>query len=305
MHFRSRLKSTIERGLVSSGLTRLARSSHRSEVLVLAYHNIVPSGKLTFGDRALHLPQCTFAAQLDLLLETHDVVPLETVLEPPPNRVKRPRVVITFDDAYQGAVAAGVQELAKRGLPATVFVAPAFVGGRSYWWDALADPATGLSADLRHRALAELGGKDGVIRRWATDAGHRAHQVPAHATAAIEEQLRSALSYPGITVGSHTWTHPDLTALDPTDVELEVARPLAWLRKRFESVVPWLTYPYGLSSPPVERAVAAAGYVAALRIEGGWFGSHMPNRFALPRLNIDSAVSIDGFVIRAAGLLVR
>ncbi len=305
MHFRSRLKSTIERGLVSSGLTRLARSSHRGGVLVLAYHNIVPSGKLTFGDRALHLPQRTFAAQLDLLLETHDVVPLETVLEPPPNRAKRPRVVITFDDAYQGAVTAGVQELAKRGLPATVFVAPAFVGGRSYWWDALADPAHGLSPRVRHRALVEMAGKDAAIRRWASDATHRVHRMPGYATVATEGQLRSALALPGITVGSHTWTHPNLTALDPTDVEREVARPLAWLRERFESVVPCLTYPYGLSSPPVERAVAAAGYVAALRIEGGWFGSHMPNRFALPRLNIDSAVSIDGFVIRAAGLLTR
>ena len=76
------MKNIIERGLVSSGLTRLARSSHLGEVLVLAYHNIVPSGKLTFGDRALHLPQRTFAAQLDLLLETHEAVPLEAVLEP-------------------------------------------------------------------------------------------------------------------------------------------------------------------------------------------------------------------------------
>src|SRR2546422_8966546 len=70
------------------------------------------------------------------LLRTHAIVPLEEVLTPAPSG-RRPRVAITFDDAYQGAIAIGVEELARRGGPAALFVVPAFGGGGSFWWEPL------------------------------------------------------------------------------------------------------------------------------------------------------------------------
>ena len=49
-------------------------------------------------------------------------------------------IAITFDDAYAGTVDQALPELARLGLPATVFLAPAFVEGDTFWWDALAAP---------------------------------------------------------------------------------------------------------------------------------------------------------------------
>ena len=37
----------------------------------------MPQGEKIVGDRALHLPQQEFAAQLDALMTTHEVVPLD------------------------------------------------------------------------------------------------------------------------------------------------------------------------------------------------------------------------------------
>jgi hypothetical protein len=37
----------------------------------------------------------------------------------------------------------GIPELVRRGLPATVFVAPALLDQRAFWWDRLANPTTG------------------------------------------------------------------------------------------------------------------------------------------------------------------
>jgi peptidoglycan/xylan/chitin deacetylase (PgdA/CDA1 family) len=300
---RTILKRSIERVLCRGGLAGLARGYRRSGTLVLAYHNVVPEGGAGGGDRSLHLPQREFARQLDLLQRTHDVVPLSMLSAPPEGR--RPRVVITFDDAYQGAATAGVEELSRRGLPATIFVTPGFVGGRSFWWDALSRPGEGLPAELRDRGLTVLRGRDDEIRRWAAEQGVPAHEVAPHQTGAMEAELEAAFRAEGITPAAHTWSHPNLTALRPEELDEEMVRPLAWLRERFPGVLPWLTYPYGLASPTVEAAARRAGYEGAFRVEGGW----MPRSgagarpHALPRSNVPAGATLENFEMRTSGLL--
>ncbi len=301
MRTRAALKALVETGLVWSGTAALCRVALLRHALVLTYHNVVPDDCSSFGDCSLHLPRRTFVRQIEQLLRTHAIVPLEEVLTPAPSG-RRPRVAITFDDAYQGAIAIGVEELARRGVPATLFVVPAFVGGRSFWWDALArDEGGGLDPVLRTRALQELGGKDRDVRRWAEAQGLRLAAVPEWALVASEGELRTATRHPGITLASHTWTHPNLLRLSPAELQEELSRPLDWLRRRCTSVVAWLSYPYGLASPSVEAAAAAAGYVAALSLDGGWFTPNRVNRYAVPRVNIPSGLSAHGFALRTSG----
>lgn len=274
---------------------------HRGRALVLAYHNILPDEEPAGGDASLHLPVQHFAEQLDVLTSTFDVVPLPSLLSG--SIGDRPRVAITFDDAYRGAMIAGIAELAARGLPATVFVAPAFVGGRSFWWDAVS-PAEGSGPDdFREHALRVLGGGDSAVRSWAGDIGLSDSAVRPHCCAADESELAAAAEIPGITFGSHTWSHPNLTTLAPDALRRELEAPLEWLRERFHNTIPWISYPYGLASPTVERAAAEAGYEAGLRVSGGWLPKRVENRFALPRFNVPAGMSRDGFSLRASGLV--
>jgi peptidoglycan/xylan/chitin deacetylase (PgdA/CDA1 family) len=303
MSVRSLVKPVAEHVLLGSGAARASRSRHRARTLVLAYHNVVPDDASPAGDASLHLPRHRFAAQLDELARTHEVVPLDEILTPPTRGARRPRVALTFDDAYRGAVTGGVEELARRGLPATIFVAPAFVGGRSFWWDALADPRTGeVRPSVREHALRALRGEDARIRRWA-GTGAAVTAVPAPLVGAGEEELHAAARVPGITFGSHTWGHPNLAALDPAEFDEELARPLAWLRARFDNVVSWLSYPYGLWSPAVARAAERAGYRGALRVEGGWVPRGDVPHFSVPRYNVPAGLSVRGFRLRIDGLL--
>lgn len=272
-------------------------------VLVLAYHNIVPDGTLPLGDRPNHLPLSRFVGQLAALRETHDVIPLAETLEPSSDRRRRPRAVITFDDAYRGAVIHGIPEVVRHGLPATIFVAPGCLGGKSFWWDALARDAAGLDASVRDRALGELRGEDAAIRAWAARAGAPAADVADVACAAADAEVIRAASLPGITLGSHTWSHPNLTRLSPDELASELTRPLEWLHQRVANPQRWIAYPYGLHNATVERAAAAAGYEAALAIRGGWLPPVPTNRFALPRVNIPPGLTAHGFALRAAGLL--
>lgn len=301
---RTVLKRSIERVLCRSGLAGLARLHRREGTLVLAYHNIVPEGGGGGGDRSLHLAQREFGRQLDLVQRTHDVVPLSQLAAPP--RGRRPRVVVTFDDAYQGACTAGVEELSRRGLPATIFVTPGFTGGKSFWWDALARPGDGgLPGALRDRCLTALRGRDAEVRRWAAERGVPLHAVAPHQTGATEAQLEAASRVGGITLAAHTWSHPNLAALDPDELEEEMVRPLRWLRERFEGVLPWLTYPYGLTSAGVEAAARRAGYEGAFRVEGGWMprGGAAVRPHALPRSNVPAGASLEHFEMRTSGLL--
>ncbi|MDQ2766216.1 MAG: polysaccharide deacetylase family protein [Gemmatimonadota bacterium] len=307
MDLRRHLKSTFERGALWSGLPVAMRRRHRGDVLVLAYHNIVPDGASIAGDLSLHLPQRRFAGQLDVLVRAHEIISLESALAGYVG--ERPAAVITFDDAYEGAVTAGIAELEARKLPATIFVTPSFLNGGDFWWDALTEPgASSISPALRSWALDDCSGRDADIRaRAPREHGARLSSVPAHARGAHEHDLLSAASIPGITLGSHTWSHPNLSRLDGETLAHELVRPLEWLRERFSNVLAAISYPYGLASPMVERAASAAGYTAGLRIDGGWMSRNGAgaNAFALPRLDVPSGLSAAGFELRAAGVFGR
>ncbi len=302
-----RLKRVVEKLLLYGGPASAARVMVGRRALVLAYHNIVPAGERPAGDRSLHLPLERFCKQLDLLESTCDTVPLASLLEPNGAVGGRPRLAITFDDAYRGAVTVGVPELVRRGLPATIFVAPAFVGGGDFWWDALSDPATGvLPGDLRRRALTEQRGDDGQIRAWAAEIGVPMRRLPAYSTCASEHELAAAAGLGNITVASHSWGHQDLRALSRGDLARQLEVSLGWLRERYnKATIPWLSYPYGLSSPAVARAAAANGYAAAVENTGGRMRHGVLERFSVPRLNVAAGLSVDGLALRIAGVLSR
>ena len=295
---RALAKRAVERTMVGTGLTALARRARRGEVVVLGYHNVVPDGEPIVGDRSLHLPQREFAAQLDILGETHDVLPLARVLEGA-TAGGRPAAVITFDDGYRGAATAGAEELARRGLPATMFVPPAFVGGGDFWWDAL--DVDGDRAAFRQRALTVCRGEDAKVRAEARRHGIAEREVPEHARCASADELRRTTRT--IALGSHSWSHPNLAALPADMLAGEMERPLAWLRAEMGEVVPWLAYPYGLCSAHVEAAAGEHGYQGALLIEGGWSMRPPRRAHAVPRLDVPGEVSRDGFALRIAGLV--
>lgn len=301
---RGRIKSVAEATLLRWGVAGLARRLSPRRVYVLAYHNVVPEGAEVVGDASLHLPQRHFAEQLDLIQETCDVVPLDALLDSAAQDGGRPRVAITCDDAYRGAVTVGVDELALRALPVTIFVAPALVGANAYWWDALAVGGA-LSESLRRRALEDHRGEDSAVRRWAESQQRPLEAPGAFAAPASEAELAAALRHPGITLASHTWSHPNLTRLSAAEVEDELRRSLRWLRERFTRVIPWLSYPYGLSSPDVQNVVAGTGYVAAVANNGGGFRAPPIDAYVLPRLNVPAGLSTNGLALRLTGLVTR
>lgn len=291
--------------LASSIAWRLRRRAVRLGCIVLAYHNIRPPNEAEAGERALHIPWERFRRHLDVIQECADVVSLSA-----PYATRQPgqrlRVVLTFDDAYSAAVELGLPEMARRGLPATMFVAPGLLEGRSFWWDQLADPASGeLPPETRDRLLALEAGQQDRVRVWASRCGAPwVESLPRWATGASIAALRMASKLPGISLGGHSWSHPNLTALDDSALSEEMIRPRRWLRDQALGEAEWLAYPYGLATNVTAAAAKDAGYSGALMVSGG-FITDSSSDFLMPRLNVPAGLTRAGLRLRLSGWLAR
>ncbi|MEM7417566.1 MAG: polysaccharide deacetylase family protein [Gemmatimonadota bacterium] len=298
-------KRGIEIVLARSGAAAAARWANGPSTVILSYHNIVPTGASAVGDRSLHIDQAAFGAHLDLLQTQGDVVGLSSLSAPAASRSRRPRIVITFDDAYRGTMTAGVDELERRGLPGTVFVPPGLLGSTGFWWDLLTPiGADGLDPHFRDRALNELEGRGDKVMAEAGANGLPIAALPSHAVAVEESELLDGGVYDGVTFAAHTWSHANLSALSREDARNEMQQSQNWLASRSDRYVDWFSYPYGLFSPSVVED--ASMFEGALRVDGGLAerrgaANGPPNR--IPRVNVPRGLSLEGLALRIAGVL--
>jgi peptidoglycan/xylan/chitin deacetylase (PgdA/CDA1 family) len=297
---RGLVRGVAETAIVRSGLATLLRRRLRGRTAVLAYHNIVRGGERPSGDSSLHLPQAQFATHLDLIASVARVVPLDSLFERS-DRSDECRVAITFDDAYQGALTAGLEELRHRSMPATVFVAPGLLGGDT-WWDHLGAANGGvIPDDTRHYAVEDLRGDRDVVLKWFASHGGNTPRV-ALPRIGTELELAIAAREPGVTLGVHSWSHRNLSVLSGDELDAELASSLAWLQERYATTIPWLTYPYGLATPTVERAAERARLRGAFLVSGGWMSKNPVPAHALPRMNIPAGLSPNGLALRLSGI---
>jgi peptidoglycan/xylan/chitin deacetylase (PgdA/CDA1 family) len=294
------LKRAAEIALCRAGVARVASRIRRHDVLVLAYHNVVPERDDVVGERTLHTSQEMVHRQLTMLSRTHDFINVDRINEPGTGRA---RVAVTFDDAYRGAVELGGEVLEDLDIPATIFVAPACLGGQLLWWDQLSREME-MEPSMREVALTAHQGKSTSVLDWAAPSPNSA-DIPTYYRTATEAQLDAALAVDSLTLGSHTWSHPNLTTLDAVELAEELERSIRWLRERYPArTCDWLSYPYGRSSPAVASAAQRAGYRGAFRIDGGLVPEYC-DPFAIPRLNVPAGLSVEGLELRCSGLVKR
>ncbi len=313
MNWRLEAKRAVEWLLVTSGVANRAITQAGRNGVVLAFHNIVADGARVAGDRSLHMPRGLFAGMIRELSRRGAFVPLDEMVWSA-STTRSLHFAVTFDDAYLGAVTHGIDVLHALHVPATVFVAPGLLGQASTWWDDIGEYFGGEIPPLKRDVWLDgpaAGRADAIRAEFAiTDGAHDAGRRAAVGDAAViasREQLLRAAQHDGVTLGSHTWSHPNLAALasNPTLAQVlheELTQPLEWLRQSGARMVPMLAYPYGRWSDAAANAVSAAGYRAAFRVDGGALGSIAQTPFALPRINVPAAMSANGLLLRVAGL---
>ena len=253
------LKRGLEKLVVRSGLPSAKLKLGGQKAVILGYHNVVPSGDPPRGDTSLHLSFDAFREQLDLLQLYFDVLSLNDLLsgEGGPGRAL---AAITFDDAYRGTLELALPELVARGVPATIFVPPGLCGCSGFWWDLLSDGDLGcVPRHIRDLALSQMGGRHHRILEWAEATGMKRNTMPELYRPAGEREVLDAAGRPGISLGSHTWSHVSLPSVNGDELRKELTEPLRWLAG-VTSAHPMLSYPYGAWTGLVDAPAQEAGY---------------------------------------------
>ena len=238
---------------------------------ILMYHRVAElKDTPTIDSRSVSATPSIFAQQMRHLARYYHVVSMPDVLDAVKrNRTIRDRsVLITFDDAYADFADIAWPILKQLSLPATLFVPTAYPGRPelAFWWDRLyqafdrtrrtelrGTPLGTLplaNPDLRRRSLRVL---QNYVPTLPHDQAMRlvdsvcAQLVDAPVTGGSVlswDQLRM-LARDGVTLGSHTRTHPILTQLMPDRMREEVHGSQQDLKTEIGSALPIFCYPNG------------------------------------------------------------
>lgn len=162
-----------------------------------------------------------------------------------PQRDAGKKFAVTFDDGYASVYQRAFPSLVERGMTATVYVVAGAIGGYNEW-----DRAAG---DKREPMMTEV-------------------------------QIKE-MSEHGFEIGSHTLTHPHLSALGDNDLARELLDSKHKLEDIIGREVVSFSYPYGDFDHRVADAVQAAGYLNAVSTKLGVITSDS-GLFEIPRVNV-------------------
>jgi len=214
-----------------------------SRMPVMCYHSVDPD-----WESPLAVRPDDFRSQCVQLQRRRRILPISQLVQlPAATRRWGPKAVaLTFDDGFAALHEHALPTLTRLGIPWSVFVVARTLQGGPQRAD------------------------------WLREEGdQRPLTLSAEQIVDMHDQ--------GVEVGSHSWSHHDLTRL----TEAECVRDLRDSREALEDLlhrpVTMLAYPYGLHTEHVRRAAEAAGYAYALSLpeEGETTGP-----FALPRVGV-------------------
>lgn len=285
------------RALAAYVLRWAPRRSGEGDRLILAYHNVIPDDEDVAGDSPLHLPLTRFEQQLRAIAHEADVVPLLELLEEAPGR--RPKVAITFDDAYASALTLGVATCVRFGIPSTVFVSPKLLGTIPVW-DTRAAVGEWSPSARDHFLWNAMGRAEGTVvtaRPQCVDGASTACRI------STAEELRVACQSTLVTLGNHSMRHMNLAAVATEHAIAELQEAHEWLTAAHPDVyIPVVAYPYGLSPKAASTVLEKTAMRFGLAVDGGWCWHGTPlARHAIPRWNVPADISEPAFRLRLRG----
>lgn len=168
----------------------------------------------------------------------------------------RKTFVLTFDDGFEDFYTTGWPILEEHGFTATVFQVVGRVGQDTNW-------------------EGQSGVRAGRLMTWA--------------------QIRKIADH-GVTIGSHTISHPRLATMTPDAAREELARSKQELEDRLGRAVDYFSYPYSNRNSAIQQLVADLGYRAACANDrGAW------DRFNVWRMQCWRDNSHLSFMLKAQG----
>jgi glycosyltransferase involved in cell wall biosynthesis/peptidoglycan/xylan/chitin deacetylase (PgdA/CDA1 family) len=327
-----RLASAAAQGADRSGLMGLLeriRGGRPDRLAVLTYHRIAePDSRPRPAPGTLSATPSEFAAQMEFLAGNYRVIGMGDLLDLiRKDRTIPPRsVLLTFDDAYLDFEEHAWPVLRRNGLPVTLFVPTGFPDqpARVFWWDRLFQAFAGATTDRVETPLGRFdwssyGDRLRSFRRVRERVKRMPHREAmmlvdricdslgdSHATPGVLgwEALRT-LAREGVTLGSHTRSHPMMDRIAPEDAREEIVGSIEDLKREIGPVAPVppvLAYPAGRFDGRVARVVAESSVELAFTTEPGINEVRRSDRLRLRRVHVGARTGRAGLRAQLLGL---
>lgn len=304
--------------LLSSGFYSLLRNVLPSRQFgILRYHAVCPRDA-GYAEPGICVSPAAFEAQIAYLAAHYRVLSLPDAVATFTRGGSLPKnaVAITFDDGYADNLGAA-RILARHGLSATFYItAGCLADGLPFWPSELrgllnraVSPTIELDVDGTRTVFAV--GTPAERRKTvsALTKLFKGRTIPAREL--LREQLRTAVGVStvpspmltwdqvremhamGMTIGSHTMTHPNLPNAGVVDAEREVRESKARLESEIAAPVTMFSYPNGgadrYMTPAIADIVRKAGFAAATTSRNA-FAHAGSDPFALSRIQVSEAL---------------
>lgn len=300
------------------GYAAIRRLVPSRQLAILRYHAVCGPEGYRYADPSICVSPSNFEAHVRYLTDAYAVLPLDRAVRDlragrplPPNAV-----AITFDDGYADNLAAA-QILARYGATATFYITAGCLAGGLPFWPAELRHLIGV---IPHSHVSLQTGTVDLNLDLTTDEGCRAalrlltktfkaHPVPVRQM--LQEQLENLAVGPpmpramltweevrqmhamGMTIGSHTMTHPNLPTAGLPTARKELVCARARLEREIGAPVTMFSYPNGgaerYMTRDIARLVQEAGYEAATTSRNGLAGP-TSDLFALERVHVSERV---------------
>jgi peptidoglycan/xylan/chitin deacetylase (PgdA/CDA1 family) len=335
------LKRVVYPALANSGYLR--RRANAGAFCILTYHGVLPAGYHSDDpqqDGCLVSAE-NLRAQLRLLKECYHVVSPDQVRDWLSGGEELPEraVLLTCDDGLRNAFTDMAPILREEGLSCLFFVLgeSALANSRMLWFEELyllllAAPAGNYSFDSpelrvelgdrtqrrsawwslvrklsgydqtqRGRLLESFRVQFGLSDEWNTERWNNEAQRGRFSLLEVEE-LRQLVDQ-GMSIGSHTMSHPILSQQSSELAWREISESRSLLENAIGKPVWALAYPFGDPASVTARELQMAeqaGFQFAFMNIGGGFGAALP-RFALPRVHVTADMSLSEFEAHLSG----
>lgn len=278
-------------------------------IIVLLYHRVAD---LETDPQLLAVSLSNFEKHMQYLKENHPILRFEDDW----GKVKKPSVVITFDDGYLDNYLNAKPILEKYQIPATIFVASGNIGSdKEFWWDDLEriillnnhlpeqykvkTSQGSLFMDFRssestfesymklHPLLKSVQPeeRDDVIQELENNLKPNLSYRSLYRTM-NETELREMDQSPYITLGGHTVSHTALAIQSSEVQEEEIFSSKAQLESILGHEITTFSYPFGGKNDYTKetvRIVREAGYKKVASNFPGQIHSSDKNFYEYPR----------------------
>lgn len=297
------------------GYAAVRRLAPSRSVAILRYHAICNAEGYRYAAPGICISPAAFAEHVGYLARNYAVLPLSEIVDRLRARTPLPpnAVAITFDDGYADNLEAA-RTLAAHGLTATFYLtAGCLADGEPFWpaeirmlMRAVRGPVLRLraGAGVEDIVLDGAAGYETAVRRITRLL--KSHPIPVRDD--IREQLRVAAGKPrlprvmlrwdevcemrrlGMTIGSHTVTHPNLPNAGVDAARQEIVASKVRLEQELGVPVTLFSYPNGgaerYQTSELRRVVAEAGYAAATTSHNAFAGPES-DLYALERVEVE------------------